>query len=116
MEDITQAFSDEYYDFHEIKVDPGQSMLRIDKYLCDRLTKVSRNRIQSAIKVGAVRVNQMEVKPNYKVRPGDKIDMVIPGLRKKGTSNLKISPWKFFTKTIACWCSTNLRGWWCTQA
>jgi len=78
FEDIIQTFSDDYYDFHEITVDQGQGMIRIDKYLCDRLQKVSRNRIQGAIKVGAVRVNQLEVKPNYKVRPGDKIDMVIP--------------------------------------
>lgn len=77
-EDITQSFSDEYYDFHEILVDPGQGQLRIDKFLCDRLKQVSRNRIQGAIKVGAVRVNQLEVKPNYKVRPGDRIDMIIP--------------------------------------
>lgn len=78
MEDITQTFSDEYYDFHEILVDAGQGLTRIDKYLVDRLNKVSRSRLQNAIKVGAVRVNQLEVKPNYKVRPGDQIEMVIP--------------------------------------
>ena len=78
QDDNTLVFSDDYYDFQEIMVDPGQGMIRIDKYLSDRLMKVSRNRIQNAIKVGAVRVNQLEVKPNYKVRPGDKIDMIIP--------------------------------------
>ncbi|MBK7410675.1 MAG: RluA family pseudouridine synthase [Saprospirales bacterium] len=78
QDDITHTFSDEYYDFEEILVDKGQGMVRIDKYLADRLMKVSRNRIQNAIRVGAVRVNQLEVKPNYKVRPLDKIEMIIP--------------------------------------
>jgi 23S rRNA pseudouridine1911/1915/1917 synthase len=78
VEELNQTFSDDYYDFHEIQVDGKQSLIRIDKYLSDRLRNVSRSRIQNAIKVGAVRVNQLEVKPNYKIRPGDLIEMVVP--------------------------------------
>jgi 23S rRNA pseudouridine1911/1915/1917 synthase len=78
LEDLTDLFSDEYYDFHEINVDPNQGMLRVDKFLSDRLARVSRNRIQDAIKVGAVRVNDLEVKPNYRVKPGDRIDVILP--------------------------------------
>ena len=53
-------------------------MLRVDKFLSDRLARVSRNRIQDAIRVGAVRVNDLEVKPNYRVKPGDRIDVILP--------------------------------------
>ncbi len=61
-----------------IKVDPGQSPLRIDKYLLDKLERVTRNKIQQGIKAGSVLVNDKEVKSNYKVRPADRITIVIP--------------------------------------
>lgn len=58
--------------------DPGQELLRIDKFLFDRMAKASRNRIQNAIRAGAITVNGKNVKPNYKVRPNDEITVVIP--------------------------------------
>ncbi len=61
-----------------IQVDRGQSPLRIDKYLLDKLEYVTRNKIQIGIKTGAVLVNDKVVKPNYKVRPSDDISVVIP--------------------------------------
>jgi 23S rRNA pseudouridine1911/1915/1917 synthase len=42
------------------------------------LQKVSRNRIQNAIKIGCILVNQKEIKSNYKVKPGDEISLVLP--------------------------------------
>ena len=61
-----------------IVVDPGQKPLRIDKYLMDRLMHATRNRIQQALKAGAIQVNKKTIKPNYKVRPLDEISIVIP--------------------------------------
>ena len=61
-----------------IDVDAGQGPLRIDKYLLDKLERVTRNKIQQGIKSGAVLVNEKEVKSNYKVRPLDKITIVMP--------------------------------------
>lgn len=55
----------------EIRVDPGQAPVRLDKFICDRLEKVSRNKVQQAIDNGEVLVNGIEVKSNYKVRPKD---------------------------------------------
>jgi len=73
------AYSDEeYYDHQTIDVDPRQEQIRIDKYLLSRLEQVSRNRLQTAIKAGAVMVNDKQVKPNYKVRPRDVIKVVLP--------------------------------------
>ncbi len=83
------TFSEDYYDFREFVVDPGQSPLRIDKFLLDRMQYLSRNRIQSAIKAGAVVVNEREVKPNYRVRPGDVIQVVIP---KQPGEGIKVIP------------------------
>ncbi len=78
-------YSDDYYEHQEIKVDPKQSPLRIDKFLLDRMFKVSRNRIQNGIRAGSVLVNTEAVKPNYKVRPGDQITVILPRATEPGT-------------------------------
>lgn len=56
-----------------IKVDPKQSLRRVDLFLMDRLERVSRSKLQTAIKEGRVLIDGKEVKPNYKVRPNDMI-------------------------------------------
>lgn len=76
--------SEELYLHHEIKVDPGQTSIRIDKYLLEKIEKISRNRIQNAIKAGAVLVNNKVVKANYKVRPNEEIKVVLPNPPKIG--------------------------------
>ncbi|MBK8518718.1 MAG: RluA family pseudouridine synthase [Saprospiraceae bacterium] len=70
--------SDELYEHQRIKCDPKQALIRIDKFLIDKLEKVSRNRIQNAIKIGCILVNNGEIKSNYKVKPGDEISLVLP--------------------------------------
>ena len=70
--------SNEYFEHQEILVDGKQSQIRIDKFLMDRLYKVSRNKLQAAIKAGAVLVNKKVIKPNYKVKPNDAISVVLP--------------------------------------
>lgn len=75
-EDI--QLEDEWFEHHRIVADPKQQLLRIDKFLMDRLPNVTRNKLQSAIKDGFVQVNQNAVKPNYKVRPNDVITVVLP--------------------------------------
>lgn len=64
---------EELFEHHHIVVDPGQELLRIDKFLMDRLPNVTRNKVQVGIKEGFVKVNDELVKPNYKVHPGDSI-------------------------------------------
>lgn len=69
---------DEYSDYNEILVDTNQSPGRIDKFLIDRLPKVSRNRIQNAIRAGSIRVDGAEIKPNFRVKPGQRITVLVP--------------------------------------
>lgn len=59
-------------------VDKGQSLLRIDKFLMHRVENASRNRIQNAIDLGNVLVNDKTIKPSYKVKPLDIISVVLP--------------------------------------
>ncbi len=70
--------SAELYEHHRIVADPGQKLLRIDKFLTHKIESVSRTKIQAAAQAGCIRVNQSEVKPNYKVKPGDVIQVVLP--------------------------------------
>jgi len=68
----------ELHEHLRIMVDPGQMPIRIDKFILDKTSNISRNRIQNACKVGAVLVNDIAVKQNYKVRPNDVICVVLP--------------------------------------
>jgi len=66
------------FEHHSILVDPGQNPYRIDKFLMDRLPHTSRNKIQLAIENGFIIVNGHPIKANYKVRPHDKVQVVLP--------------------------------------
>jgi 23S rRNA pseudouridine1911/1915/1917 synthase len=68
--EYSDSLTDEFYDYRIIEVDAKQSPLRIDKFLMDRIGEVSRNRVQNAIKTGSVLVNEQEIKPNFKIKPG----------------------------------------------
>jgi len=73
-----KELDDGLHEHYRFEVDPGQTPLRIDKYLLDRLEKASRSRIQRAIKSNAILVNGKEIKANYKVRPRDTVLIVLP--------------------------------------
>lgn len=68
---------EELFEHHRIVVDRFQSLLRIDKFLMNRLQNVSRNRIQGATDAGTILVNGKSVKSSYKVKPGDVITVVL---------------------------------------
>ncbi len=69
---------EELFEHHRFKSDPGQEIIRIDKFLLDRMSNTSRNKIQVAAKSGNILVNGSKVKQNYKVKPGDEISIVLP--------------------------------------
>ncbi|MFT5724339.1 MAG: 23S rRNA pseudouridine1911/1915/1917 synthase [Bacteroidia bacterium] len=60
----------------EFVADKKQSLIRIDRFLVDRIENASRNKIQQAIDQGKVWVNGKYVKANYKVHPEDKIEVM----------------------------------------
>ena len=75
---------DKWHEHYRFKVDPGQTPIRIDKYLLDKIERTSRNRIQNALKVGAIQVDGKQVKPNYKISPNEEIVIVLPKPIKDG--------------------------------
>jgi 23S rRNA pseudouridine1911/1915/1917 synthase len=68
----------ELFEHFRFQADPGQSLTRIDKFLADRLMNASRTRIQNAANAGNILVNNNPVKPNYKIKPGDIVQVVLP--------------------------------------
>jgi 23S rRNA pseudouridine1911/1915/1917 synthase len=75
---ISDEQDDELFEHHRIIADRGQALLRIDKFLMDRLPNVTRTKIQDGIHNGFVKVNEKPIKPNYKVRPQDIITVAFP--------------------------------------
>lgn len=76
--ELQENESEELYEHYSFTADNGQEVVRIDKYLMDRMPNTSRNKIQVAAKNGNVLVNEKIVKPNYKVKPKDVISIVLP--------------------------------------
>lgn len=70
--------SEELFEHYKFIADSGQEVLRIDKFLMDRMPNTSRNKIQVAAKNGNILVNDRPVKQNYKVKPEDVISIVLP--------------------------------------
>lgn len=78
LDDIDSPEStDGLYEHFKVIVDKGQSPVRIDKYLFERIVNASRNRIQSAADAGFVMANGKPVKSSYKVKPLDVITVMM---------------------------------------
>jgi len=75
-----EEFTDEQelFEHYRFISDPGQSQLRLDKFLFSRIENTSRTRIQNAANAGNILVNNKPVKPNYRVKPNDIVQVVLP--------------------------------------
>lgn len=72
----TQDQDDSLYEHYAFTADSGQQPLRVDKFLMNRIENATRNKIQQAAKAGSVHVNDLAVKSNYKVKGGDKVQVL----------------------------------------
>ena len=68
-------------------VDRNQDLIRIDKFLFDKMPNVTRNKIKDGIKSGKVLVNKGPIKPSYKVKPLDKVKVSLD--REKRADEIK---------------------------
>ncbi len=74
---MNKELNQEFYEHFRFVADRGQSLLRIDKYLVNKIENVSRTRIQGAATAGNILVNEKPVKSNYRVKPADVISIVM---------------------------------------
>lgn len=77
-EEFQEEQDDALFEHHRIVADKGQALVRIDKFLMDRLPNVTRTKIQGGIHDGFVLVNEKPVKPNYKIHPEDVVTISFP--------------------------------------
>ena len=71
------------YEHFSVTADKGQTPMRLDKFLTVRMEHCSRNRIQAAADSGNIRVNDRPAKSSYKVKPLDRITLVLPYPRRE---------------------------------
>ena len=76
--ELLESDEQDLFEHLRIVVDKGQALLRIDKFLMNRVENASRNRIQHAVAAGTVLVNGQPIKASYKVKPLDTISVVLP--------------------------------------
>lgn len=73
----------ELYEHFAVTADRGQTPMRLDKFLTVRMEHCSRNRIQAAADSGNILVNGKAAKSSYKVKPQDRIRIVMPYPRRE---------------------------------
>ena len=71
------------YEHFAVTADKGQTPMRLDKFLTVRMEHCSRNRIQAAADSGNILVNGKPAKSSYKVKPLDRIQIVLPYPRRE---------------------------------
>lgn len=71
------AAEPELYEHFHFEADAGQQLLRVDRFLTERIPKASRNRVQQAAAAGCVLANGKQVKSNYRVKPHDIVTVVM---------------------------------------
>jgi len=77
MEEFDESEESGLFEHYRLIADPGQSLVRVDKFLANHLSHASRSRIQEAADAGCIRVNDQPVKSSYKVKPGDIVVVVL---------------------------------------
>ena len=93
MSNTSQSlFEDQLFEHLEILIDSKQGPVRIDKFLMEKITNLTRTQIQDFIKSGWITVNLEKVKPNYKVKPNDKIMVLMPEPQQEQQISPKTSP------------------------
>ncbi len=65
------------FEHYRFVADQGQGLLRIDKFLVNRMEGTSRNRVQAAADAGSIFVNGVQVKSNYRIKPGEEVTIML---------------------------------------
>ncbi len=68
---------EELFEHHKFVAPPGQKLIRVDKFLQNKIENASRSKIQTAADAGSIHVNEKPVKSNYKVKPDDVVAVVL---------------------------------------
>ena len=75
---MEEEYDDELFEHYSFTAEKGLKLVRVDKFLMDRLENTTRTKIQDTITNGRVIVNGATVKSNYKVKPLDVVSIMMP--------------------------------------
>ncbi len=75
---LDDSNEDGLFEHFTITVDKGQTTMRVDKFLTSRMENTSRNRVQLAADAGNIYVGDKPVKSSYKIKPNDRIAILLP--------------------------------------
>lgn len=67
----------ELFEHYNIKIEKGQVMMRIDKYLMIRIPNATRTKLQQACDANNILVNGKPIKSSYKIKPFDEISVLM---------------------------------------
>ena len=67
---------EEVFEHHKLIVDDNQITMRIDKFIVNQISNMTRNKIQKLADHSFVFVNDMPVKSSYKIKPKDVITIL----------------------------------------
>ena len=71
------SINEDLFEHLSLKVRQGEHDIRLDKYLSKNIEKISRTKIQNAIKNNNVSVNKKIIKSSYRVKKDDNINIII---------------------------------------
>lgn len=77
LSDFQEEKDDELYEHYRFVADKGQTPIRLDKFLMDRVQNSTRSRIQAAIEAGSVQLNDKPTKSSYKIKPEDVVRVLL---------------------------------------
>jgi 23S rRNA pseudouridine1911/1915/1917 synthase len=77
---IEEEFSEEseLFEHHRFVADKGQSLMRLDKFVTNRIENATRTKVQKGIELATILVNSKKVKSNYQIKPFDIVTVVLP--------------------------------------
>ncbi len=64
--------------FYSFLIGEEERGLRLDAFLALRIGNLTRSRIQELIRSGTVLVNDRQTKPGYRIKPADRLTVIIP--------------------------------------
>ena len=76
-EELDDEDSSGLYEHYRITADRGQKLMRVDLFIIEHLSNISRNRIQRAADAGFILCDDRPVKRSYKVKPFDVIRVML---------------------------------------
>jgi len=77
LDDYAAENPQELFEHYKFVADKGQMILRVDKFLTMRIQNATRSKIQDAADANCILANNIPVKSNYKVKPGDVIQLML---------------------------------------